>query len=91
MSRSAQAEREKQARIIYGEAEVEAARKFVEASEIYASNASALQLRALSVMYEAVKSDKNTIIITPSSLADAANPAVLSSAIASLVNNITNG
>lgn len=86
MSRSAQAEREKQARITYGEAEVEAAKKFVEASEIYAANGAALQLRALSVMYEAVKSDQNTIIITPSSLSDAVNPTTLSAVIANQVN-----
>lgn len=81
MSRSAQAEREKQARIIYGEAEVEAAKKFVEASEIYASNPSAIQLRAMSIMYEAVKSDQNTVIITPSSVAESLNPSTLATAI----------
>ncbi|MHB9093205.1 MAG: SPFH domain-containing protein, partial [Eubacteriales bacterium] len=80
MSRSAQADREKQARIIYGEAEIEAAKKFVEASQIYASNPSAIQLRAMSIMYEAVKSDQNTVIITPSNVADALNPTVLATA-----------
>lgn len=80
MSRSAQAEREKQARIIYGEAEVEAARKFVEASEIYGSNPNAMQLRAMSIMYEAVKSDQNTVIIAPTDIAQALNPTVLATA-----------
>ncbi len=86
MSRSAQADREKQARIIYGEAEIEAAKKFVEASQIYASNPSAIQLRAMSIMYEAVKSDQNTVIITPSNVADALNPTVLATAWANPAN-----
>lgn len=77
MSRAAQAEREKQARITYGEAEVEAARRFVEASKIYAANPSALQLRAMSIMYEALKSDKNTVIVTPSNVAESLNPVAL--------------
>lgn len=80
MSRAAQAEREKQARIIYGEAEIEAAKKFVEASEIYSSNPSAMQLRAMSIMYEAVKSDQNTVIIAPSNIAESMNPATLAAA-----------
>ncbi|TLM99072.1 slipin family protein [bacterium] len=80
MSRAAQAEREKQARITYGEAEVEVAKKFVEASEIYSSRTNAIQLRAMSIMYEAMKSDKNTIIVTPSNMTDALNPAYLAAA-----------
>lgn len=80
MSRSAQAEREKLARITYGEAEVEAAKKFVEASEIYGSNPNAMQLRAMSIMYEAVKSDQNTVIIAPSNVAEALNPTLLATA-----------
>ena len=80
MSRSAQAEREKSARIIYGEAEVEAAKKYVEASNIYGRDTNAIQLRAMSIMYEAVKSDQNTVIIVPSSIAEALNPTVLATA-----------
>lgn len=86
MSRSAQAEREKSARIIYGEAEIEAAKKFVEASQIYASNPAAIQLRAMSIMYEAVKSDQNTVIIAPSNVAEALNPVVLGTAWANPAN-----
>jgi len=88
MSRAAQAEREKQARITYGEAEIEAAKKFVEASEVYASNSYALQLRAMSIMYEAVKSDQNTIIVVPSSISESVNPIVYSSAISDALKNI---
>lgn len=70
MSRGAQAEREKQARITYGQAEVEAARKFVEAAEIYGSSPNALQLRAMTIMYEAIKNDQNTMIIVPSNISE---------------------
>ncbi len=77
MSRAAQAEREMQARITYGEAEIEAAKKFVAASEIYETRENALQLRAMSIMYETIKSDQNTVIITPSSMVDTLNPAYL--------------
>ncbi len=81
MSRAAQAEREKQARITYGEAEIEAARKFVEASRVYESDPHALQLRAMTIMYEALKSDTNTVIVIPSNMSDSLNPTVMSSAI----------
>lgn len=71
MSRGAQAEREKQARITYGEAEVEAAHKFVEAAELYASSEHALWLRAMTIMYEAIKNEQNTLIVVPSDIASA--------------------
>lgn len=87
MSRSAQAEREKEARVIYGEAEAEAAKKFVEASMEYASNPVALQLRAMSIMYEAVKSDQNTVIIVPSSVAESLNTVALTSAVGKATGN----
>lgn len=80
MSRSAQAEREKQARIIYGEAEVETAKKFIEASEIYASNPIAMQLRGMNILYEAVKSDQNSLIIVPSTMAESVNPIAINMA-----------
>jgi len=70
MSRGAQAEREKEARIIYGQAEAEAAKKFVEAARTYLNEPVALQLRAMSIMYEAVKSERNTIIVVPNQMAD---------------------
>ncbi len=69
MSRGAQAEREKQARITYGQAEVEAAIKFVEAAEIYGSSPNALRLRAMTIMYEALKNEQNTLVVVPSDIA----------------------
>jgi regulator of protease activity HflC (stomatin/prohibitin superfamily) len=73
MSRQAQAEREKQARVILGSAEAAIAGKFVEAADIYAGHPSALQLRAMNIIYEATKERGATILI-PSSMVDSLNP-----------------
>ncbi|TDR82794.1 slipin family protein [Paludibacterium purpuratum] len=73
MSRQAQAEREKQARIILGSAEAEIAGKFVEAANIYAEHPTALQLRAMNIIYETTK-ERGTTILIPSSMVDSLNP-----------------
>jgi regulator of protease activity HflC (stomatin/prohibitin superfamily) len=73
MSRQAQAEREKQARVILGSAEAAIAGKFVEAADIYAGHAAALQLRAMNIIYETTKERGATILI-PSSMVDSLNP-----------------
>jgi regulator of protease activity HflC (stomatin/prohibitin superfamily) len=73
MSRQAQAEREKQARIILGAAEAEIANKFVDASKIYADHPGALQLRAMNIIYETTK-ERGTPILIPSSMVDSMNP-----------------
>jgi hypothetical protein len=73
MSRQAQAEREKQARIILGSAELEVAQKFLDAANIYAQNPTALQLRAMNIIYETTKERGSTILI-PSSMVDSMNP-----------------
>jgi len=74
MSRQAQAEREKQARVILGSAEAEIAGKFVEASKIYADHPAALQLRAMNIIYETTK-ERGTTILIPTSMVDSMNPA----------------
>jgi regulator of protease activity HflC (stomatin/prohibitin superfamily) len=74
MSRQAQAEREKQARVILGSAEAEIAGKFVEAANIYADHPEALQLRAMNIIYETTKERGATILI-PTSMIDSLNPA----------------
>ena len=74
MSRQAQAEREKQARIILGAAEAEIAVKFVDAAKIYADHPTALQLRAMNIIYETTK-ERGTTILIPSSMVDSMNPA----------------
>jgi regulator of protease activity HflC (stomatin/prohibitin superfamily) len=66
MSRQAQAERERQARIILGTAETEISAKFAEASAVYINNPVALHLRAMNMLYEAIK-EKGSMVIVPSS------------------------
>lgn len=66
MSRKAQAERERQARIILGTAETEIAEKFAQASEVYRDNPTAMNLRAMNMLYEAIK-EKGSMVIVPSS------------------------
>jgi regulator of protease activity HflC (stomatin/prohibitin superfamily) len=66
MSRQAQAERERQARIILGQAETEISDKFVQAAAAYAQNPVALHLRAMNMLYEAIK-EKGSMVIVPSS------------------------
>ncbi|MBI1898594.1 MAG: slipin family protein [Acidobacteria bacterium] len=66
MSRQAQAERERQARIILGTAETEIADKFRIAAQTYADNPTALHLRAMNMLYEALK-EKGSMVIVPSS------------------------
>ena len=66
MSRQAQAEREKQARIILGQAELEIAVSFAEASKSYEDNPTALHLRAMNMLYEGLK-EKGALMLIPSS------------------------
>jgi len=65
MSRQAQAQRERQARIILGQAESEISNSFVQAATAYAENPVALHLRAMNMLYEAVK-EKGAMVIVPS-------------------------
>jgi len=66
MSRQAQAERERQARIILGTAETEIASRFVTAGKEYENRPVALHLRAMNMLYEAIK-EKGSMVIVPSS------------------------
>jgi regulator of protease activity HflC (stomatin/prohibitin superfamily) len=66
MSRQAQAERERQARIILGQAETEISDKFVQAAAAYQQNPTALHLRAMNMLYEAIK-ERGSMVIVPSS------------------------
>jgi len=75
MSREAQAEREKQARVILGSAEAEVAAKFVEAAIAYAEHPAALQLRAMNIIYETTK-ERGATILMPTAMVDAMNPTV---------------
>jgi hypothetical protein len=75
MSQQAQAEREKQARVILGSAEAAIAGKFVEAAMTYADHPAALQPRAMNIIYETTKERGATILI-PTSMVDSMNPVV---------------
>jgi hypothetical protein len=69
MSRQAQAERERQARIILGQAETEIAEKFSLAAATYRDNPVALHLRAMNMLYEAIK-ERGAMVIVPSSVVE---------------------
>ncbi|HTR10609.1 MAG TPA: slipin family protein [Paraburkholderia sp.] len=75
MSRQAQAEREKQARVILGSAEAAIASNFVEAARVYQSQPGALQLRAMNIIYETTK-ERGATILMPTSMVDSLNPAL---------------
>jgi regulator of protease activity HflC (stomatin/prohibitin superfamily) len=66
MSQQAQAERERQARVILGHAEVQVSQQFAEASRVYNDNPGALHLRAMNMLYEAIK-ERGSMVIVPSS------------------------
>jgi regulator of protease activity HflC (stomatin/prohibitin superfamily) len=72
MSRQAQAERERQARIILGESEKQIAQSFADASEAYIHNPTALHLRAMNMLFEGLK-EKGAMVIVPSSAIDTMN------------------
>lgn len=69
MSRQAQAERERQARVILAQSEVQIAERFAEAAERYTDNPTALHLRAMNMLYEGLK-ERGALMIVPSSALD---------------------
>ncbi len=72
MSRQAQAERERQARVILGESEMQIASSFAEAAKAYSDNPTALHLRAMNMLFEGLK-QKGALVIVPSSAVDTMN------------------
>ncbi len=72
MSRQAQAERERQARVILGESEKQIAQSFADASQAYLNNPTALHLRAMNMLFEGLK-EKGALVIVPSSAVDTMN------------------
>ncbi len=66
MSQQAQAERERQARVILGEAEVQVSDQFAQASRVYNDNPGALHLRGMNMLYEAIR-EKGAMVLVPSS------------------------
>ena len=87
MSRQAQAERERQARVILGESEKQIAESFAEASQAYISNPTALHLRAMNMLFEGLK-EKGALVIVPSSAIDTMNLGGLSGMVSLAQNNL---
>jgi len=81
MSRQAQAERERQARVILGESEMQIAHSFAEASKAYINNPTALHLRAMNMLFEGLK-EKGALVIVPSSAVDTMNLGGISGTVA---------
>jgi len=81
MSKQAQAERERKARVILGTAETEIAEKFAKASEQYADNPIALHLRGMNMLYEGLR-EKGSMVIVPSSALDSMNLGVIGGLVA---------
>jgi regulator of protease activity HflC (stomatin/prohibitin superfamily) len=88
MSKQAQAERERKARVILGTAETEIAEKFAKASEQYINNPVALQLRGMNMLYEGLK-EKGSMIIVPSSALDSMNLGVIGGLVSLAKSNET--
>ena len=87
MSRQAQAERERQARVILGESEKQIAASFAEAAQAYKDNPTALHLRAMNMLFEGLK-EKGALVIVPSSAVDTMNLGAVSGVVAIAQNNL---
>ena len=90
MSREAQAAREKQARIILGQAELEIAKSFQEAAKAYRDNPTALHLRAMNMLYEGLK-EKGALMLIPSSAVESMGMGGLMGAAALQQQRLTGG
>jgi len=87
MSRQAQAERERQARVILGESEKQIAASFSEASQAYIDNPTALHLRAMNMLFEGLK-EKGALVIVPSSAVDTMNLGAMSGMVSLAQHNV---
>jgi len=87
MSKQAQAERERKARVILGTAETEIAEKFAKASEQYLENPIALHLRGMNMLYEGLK-EKGSMVIVPSSALDSMNLGVIGGLVSLAKTNV---
>ena len=89
MSREAQASREKQARVILGQAEVEIAKSFEIAAQSYANNPTAFHLRAMNMLYEGLK-EKGALMLIPSSAVESMGMGGLMGSAALMQQKLTN-
>lgn len=90
MSRQAQAAREKRARIILGEAEMEIAHSFETAARVYKDNPTALHLRAMNMLYEGLK-EKGALMLVPSTAVESMGMGGLLGAAALRQSTLTGG
>jgi regulator of protease activity HflC (stomatin/prohibitin superfamily) len=90
MSREAQASREKAARVILGQAEVEIANSFASAAQMYRDNPTALHLRAMNMLYEGLK-EKGALMLIPSSAVESMGMGGLMGAAAMMQEKLTTG
>lgn len=90
MSRQAQAERERQSRIILGESEEQIAASFAEASKAYINNPTALHLRAMNMLFEGLK-EKGALVIVPSSAVETMNLGAMGGLVSMAQNNLPKG
>lgn len=88
MSKEAQAERERRARVILGTAETEIAEKFEQASKKYTDNPVALHLRGMNMLFEGLK-EKGSMVIVPSSALDTMNLGAMGGLVSLAKNNET--
>jgi len=82
MSMQAQAERERQARVILGDSERQIAEKFEQAAKSYENNPTALHLRAMNMLYEGLKTGNATIVLVPSTALESMNLGAVTGTIA---------
>ncbi len=76
MSRKAQADREKEARVILAQSELLVAEQMEKASEVYIENPTALKIRAMNMTYESIK-ERGALMVIPSGMAESINPGVI--------------
>lgn len=86
MSRKAQADREKEARVILAESEIKVAEQMEKASLVYDRNHSAMQLRAMNMTYESIK-ERGALMVIPSGMADSVNMGAIGMAAAAFRHN----
>jgi regulator of protease activity HflC (stomatin/prohibitin superfamily) len=86
MSRKAQADREKEARVILAESELLVAEQMRQASEVYGRNPAAMRLRAMNMTYESIK-ERGALMVVPSGMADSINPGIIGMAAAGFHQN----
>ncbi len=86
MSRKAQADREKEARVILAESELLIAEQMRQASEVYSKNPVAMRLRAMNMTYESIK-ERGALMVVPSGMADSINPGIIGMAAAGFRQN----